>query len=71
MADDSEEFINRLNSTGNRLLIHSDVGKVRPAPVPLPHESFAYGKANNRNAEGAGAILSSWHTHTSSVRERS
>ena len=50
-----EKIINKTNI----LLVKDDVGKAKPATFKLP-EGRTYGKPENRTAEGAGAIVSTW-----------
>ena len=63
---DSHNFYTRVQKSGNYLLVKDDVGKAKPTVRQLPQDGFAYGKKINPDAEGAGALLSSWATHAQS-----
>lgn len=47
----------------NILLQKDDIGKSKPCTVKLPNKAHAYGKADIKDAAGAGVITSSWVVH--------
>ena len=61
-----EKIINKTNI----LLVKDDVGRAKPATFKLP-EGRTYGKPENRTAEGAGAIVSTWKNSEPSVLPKS
>jgi hypothetical protein len=54
---------NRASSKTNRLLVHPDVGKSRRPTIPLPPPDYAYGKAQIKTGESAGAGMRSQVFH--------
>jgi hypothetical protein len=50
------------------LLLKDDVGKSKPSTHELPSQGFTYGRSAGHDAEGAGAVISSWKVHRPSTR---
>jgi hypothetical protein len=63
MYEPGHNYYERLQRSGNVLILKSDVGKAKPCAVPLPPPSFVYGQGRVRDKEGVGSIISSWETH--------
>ena len=57
-----------MQSSGNSLLVKSDLGKKKPGYYLLPSEAFTYGKSTGEDKEGAGNLLSTWKFHQSSQK---
>jgi len=53
-----------LRNTRNPLLAKDDVGKARTSCYDLPDESFAYGRPDNPDFEGAREVTMQWVSHT-------
>jgi len=51
----------------NALLVKDNVGKSRQSTYDLPDETFAFGKPNNLETEGAREVTMKWVAHTPSV----
>lgn len=47
----------------NTILVRDDVGKAKPTCYDLPHESFAYGRAEPADMEGAREVTMHWAAH--------
>jgi len=47
----------------NCILVSDDVGKAKPTCFDLPHESFAYGRAEPADLEGAREVTMHWAAH--------
>ena len=60
----------KIITKSNILLVKDDVGKAKPATFKLP-QGRTYGKPEDRTAEGAGAIVSSWKDSKPSVMPKS
>lgn len=56
----SDEY--RLRSK-NTILVRDDVGKAKPTCYDLPHEAFAYGRAEPADLEGAREVTMHWAAH--------
>lgn len=54
--------------TANHLILKDDVGRSKPTTRQLPSDGFTYGKSAGNDAEGAGAVISSWREHKASSR---
>lgn len=50
-------------NTKNVILIKDDVGKAKPTCYDLPHEAFAYGRAEPADMEGAREVTMHWAAH--------
>lgn len=64
MYEPGHNYYERLQRSGNVLILKSDVGKAKPCAVPLPPSGFVYGQGRVRDKEGVGSIISSWETHS-------
>lgn len=53
----------KIISRRNILLLKDDIGKSKPCSFKLPPNDFAFGRAENKDYEGAGKLTSSWMTH--------
>lgn len=58
--DEFHNFYNRIQKSGNYLLVKDDIGKAKPPVRKLPGADFAYGKKVEPDEIGAGGLLSSW-----------
>lgn len=47
----------------NVILVRDDVGKAKPTCFDLPHEAFAYGRAEPADLEGAREVTMHWAAH--------
>lgn len=47
----------------NCMLVKDDVGKAKPTCYDLPHDSFAYGRAEPADLEGAREVTMHWAAH--------
>ena len=56
----------KIISRRNILLLKDDIGKSKPCSFKLPPNGFAFGRAENKDYEGAGKLTSSWMTHQTS-----
>lgn len=56
--------------TYNPLLQKDDIGRAKPTCYDLPGSSFAYGRAGNRDAEGAKEVSMYWCGHVASTSPR-
>ena len=55
-----ESKFNPLPRKENVLLVKGDVGSMPPSTRTLPSNEYAFGKAAQRDAHGAGALTSEW-----------
>jgi len=49
--------------TKNQILVKDDVGKAKATCFDLPHEAFAYGRAEPADLEGAREVTKHWAAH--------
>jgi len=56
-------YYERLQRSGNALLVKDDVGRAKPSTRALPGSDFTYGKDVVPDAEDAGKVTSSWKFH--------
>jgi hypothetical protein len=56
--------------TSNILLNKADIGEQKPITHDLPPVEHCYGKESKKQEYGAGALTSSWMTHTKTEREK-
>merc|ERR1712118_623357 len=47
----------------NTILVKDDVGKAKPSCYDLPHEAFAFGRAEPADMEGAREVTMHWAAH--------
>ena len=66
--DTTHNFYDRVQKSGNYLIVKDDVGKAKPTVRQLPPQDFAYGKKVVPDAMGAGGLLSSWDISLQSQR---
>ena len=45
------------------MIVKDDVGKSKPTTRRLPAMNFTYGRPDQTNQEGAGAVCTSWKFH--------
>lgn len=60
MLETDHKFVQRLQSSGNYLLVKDDVGAPKPTIRNLPPQEFTYGKRSGNDQEGVGALIGSW-----------
>ena len=70
MNDDKNKFLNFLQTSNNFLLVKDSMGKAKPTTRQLPEGDYTYGRKLKPDAEGVGALISSWETHKSSTLPR-
>ena len=66
MFEADHNFYSRMQSSGNFLLMRSDVGRRKPAIHVLPSADFVYGKSLERDKVRAGEMINDWHSHKTS-----
>lgn len=66
----NNKFLNFLQSSNNFLLVKDSMGKAKPSTRDLPGGTYTYGKKLKPDAEGVGALISSWDIHKSSTLPR-
>lgn len=64
MYENTHAFYEKLQRSKNALLVKDDVGKPKQCTRNLPSGDHAYGVKPTPDAEGAGALLSSWSVHS-------
>lgn len=52
-------FLNKVQNSGNFLLVKDDIGKPKPSTRKLPTDGFVFGKKVGEDYEGAGKLVSS------------
>jgi len=53
----------------NCILLRDDVGRAKASAYDLPHESFAFGRAEQPDMEGAGDVTMNWAAHAPSAKQ--
>ena len=70
MYESGHAFYERLQNSGNTLLVKDDVGRPKVCVRQLPESEFVYGKKAVSDSEGAGSVMSSWKQHKVSRSKR-
>jgi len=53
----------------NCILLRDDVGRAKASAYDLPHESFAFGRAEQPDMEGAGDVTMNWAAHVPNPKQ--
>lgn len=70
MYESGHAFYDKLQKSGNVLLVKDDVGKPKSSIRQLPESEFVYGKRDATDSEGAGSVMSYWKEHAVSKARR-
>jgi hypothetical protein len=70
MYESGHAFYEKLQNSGNILLVKDDVGRPKVCVRQLPESEFVYGKKAASDSEGAGSVMSYWKQHTVSKAKR-
>ena len=63
MFETGHSYYEKLQRSGNVLLVKDDVGRAKPSTRSLPGTEFTYGKYVVHDPEDAGVVTSSWKFH--------